>query len=321
MKRVSVLLTSLILLLVLIAGCAQSQVASRDEAVESGMAMATAAPAPMAGVASEEGKGYAADMAVDGQVPADANLASTQERMIIRTVTMSVIVEDTDATLAAVRTLLGDYEGYVADSNRYLQDDQPYATVTIRVPADKLDAALDRLRGLAISVVSESSSGEDVTEEYYDLEARIANLKAAEEELREMLSEVRENNGKAEDVLAIYRELTDIRGQIDSLEGRQQYLSRLSALSTVTLYISPKAAPAQIVEPESWNPLVTASRALRGFVSFLQFVVSVLIYVLIFSPFILVPIAIIWLIVRGARRRRARRAAEAPAAPAQDKQE
>jgi hypothetical protein len=62
-------------------------------------------------------------------------------------------------------------------------------------------------------------------------------------------------------------------------------------LSTVTLYISPKAAPAQIVEPASWNPLVTASRALRSFVSFLQFVVDALIYILFLSPFILVPIA------------------------------
>ncbi len=149
----------------------------------------------MAEMSKGEGRGYAADQFAGGDVPADANLASTQERMIIRTVTMSIIVEDTDATLEAVRTLLGEYAGYVADSNRYLQNHQPYATVTIRVPADTLDAALERLRGLAISVVSESSSGEDVTRSTMTSSAH-RQLKAAETELREMLSEVRENNGK-----------------------------------------------------------------------------------------------------------------------------
>lgn len=309
MRRRGIAFIALILLLVLAIGCAKpASVApqvSTDEAV-----MAVPAEAPVA-----EGRGYAADTSsTSGDIPSDSSLASEQQRMIIRTVNMSIIVEDTDVTVEAVRTLVAQYGGYVASSNRYLQNDQPYATVTVRVPAEQLDEVLVQLRAMAISLQNESSSGEDVTEEYYDLDARITNLKAAEEELRGMLADVRENNGKAEDVLSIYRELTDIRGQIDSLEGRQQYLSRLSALSTVTINISPKSAPAKIVEPEQWKPLVVASRALKSFVSLVEVLATILIYLVILSPVFLVPALIIWLIVRGSRRRRARRAAEAAAA-------
>ena len=237
----------------------------------------------------------------------DETLSSSDvTRMIIRTVDMSVMVEDTDTTVESIRVLVDGYEGYIADSNRWLEDEQAYARITLRVPSESLDAVVAQLRGMALRVDSENQGGQDVTEEYIDLQARLRNLEATETELLALLTEVRENRGKAEDILAIHRELTSIRGQIESLKGRSQYLERMTALATVSITIRPKEAPRALIEPERWNPAVTANNALRGFVRFFQVLLDLLIYVVIFSPFVLVPIAVIWLLVRWIRRRRNR---------------
>ena len=294
---------ALILVGVLVGGCAKrAEVADQEAAVEFGAQKPAPAAAPVEAPigSSEEDRGYA------------ASDVSRQERMIIRTVSMSVLVEDTDKTLEQVRALAASYDGYVADSNRWMiNDTQAMAQITIRVPADSLDAALEALRGMVLKVEHEASSGQDVTEEYTDVQARLRNLEATEKELLALLTEVRENRGKAEDILAVYRELTSIREQIETLKGRSQYLEQMTALATITIEIRPAAVPATVVEPYQWNPQVTASRALRSLVSFGRVAIDVAIYLIIFSPVVIIPALIIWVIVRAVRRGRKSKSAAA----------
>jgi len=293
-----------LMLLVLVVGCAAPKAVERIVRetvvveVREGMAYAPAAPqpAPTPAPAVEGYKGerdYAA-----------GSIASP--RMIIRTANLSVVVEDTDATLQRIRRLVEEYDGFMADMNRWLINDQPFANVTIRVPAQSMNAVLDQLRAMAIKVESENSSGQDVTEEFVDLQARLRNLEATETELLTLLTEVRENRGKAEDILAIHRELTSIRGQIESLKGRSQYLERMTALATIQLQIRQRESPRPVVEKVAWNPLVTISEALRSFVLVVQALAQVAIYVVVFSPIALVPVAVLWFIVWLIRRRKRR---------------
>jgi len=229
------------------------------------------------------------------------------ERMVIRTANLSIVVKDTDEALDSVRAMVKGYGGYVADSNQWYSAEQLYAEVTLRVPSESLDALLDDLAELAVRVESQRVSGDDVTEEYVDLQARLRNLEATEEELRALLTEVRENRAKAEDILAVHRELTSIRGQIESLEGRKKYLEQMTALSTVRLQIRPQAAPRTVIE-ERWNPLVTVSNAARALISVVRWFLSVFIYIVVLSPLLLVPLAVLWLIARWIRHRRRARA-------------
>ena len=247
------------------------------------------------------------ESAAGGVTSIDDGLDSASGRLIIRNVSLSVVVEDTDDVLGEIRDLVKGYEGYVADSRRWLVNDQPHASVTIRVPAASLDQVLDVLRGLAIRVEDENVSGQDVTEEYYDLQARLRNLEATEKELLALLTEVRENRGKADEILAIHRELTNIRSQIESLKGRKEYLERMSALATISLEIRPKESPRTVVEKARWNPIVTISKGLRAFVEAFQAIADLAIYLLIFSPFIIVPVGVVWLLARLIRRRKGKR--------------
>jgi hypothetical protein len=233
--------------------------------------------------------------------------AEDMARMIVRTVSLSILVDNTDATLEHVTAVIAQYQGYVAESNRWISNNQVFANVTIRVPADSLEAVRAALRSQAIRVENETMSGQDVTEEYVDLGARLRNLEATEKELLALMTEIRENRGKAEDILAVHRELTQIRAQIESLKGRMQYLERSAALATINLSIRPKESPTPVLERARWSPLVTLSKALRGFVGFLEVMADLLIYLVIFSPVVLVPILVIWLLARAIRRRKAKK--------------
>jgi len=238
------------------------------------------------------------------------------ERMIIRSANLSVVVEDTDETLHQLHALVKLHDGYIADSSRWLvDDDRPMATVRLRVPAESLDQVLDAIRDMAIKVENENTSGQDVTEEYTDLQARLRNKEAYEKELLALLTEIRESRGKAEEILEVYRELTRIRGEIESLKGRSQYLERMTALATIDVSIRPKEVPKALVETE-WDPLVTLSKAARSFRNVLLVFIDIGIYLVIFSPFVIVPVVIIWLLVRRARRRKKR----AKAAPSPEEQ-
>ena len=297
-----VILGTLFLVLAVLVGCAPARAPSKVASQltverDAGKAAATPPAASAQPVAENASSAYGggASGSADQQ-------ASVGERMIISTVDMSVVVEDTDKAFGQLQALTNEYKGYVSDSRRWYEGEQPLANVTIRVPAASLSEALAKIRALAIRVESENTSGQDVTEEYTDVQARLRNLETTEKELLLLETQVRESRGKAEDILAVHREITDIRGQIESLQGRQQYLERMTALATIHLTIRPKALPQPLIQSETWNPLITVNRALRNFVSVVQVLIDIAINVLVFSPIILVPLLVLWLLVRLLRR-------------------
>lgn len=240
-------------------------------------------------------------------------VGSLTERMIIRTGNLTLVVKDTAQAMNQVRGLVESMGGYVVESNAYRDQGLLRGRMTVRVPAEKFDQAMDGIRGVAVRVESESSSGQDVTEEYSDLSAQLRNLEAAETELRELLATVRERTGKAEDIIAVYRELTTIRGEIERVKGRMQYLERMTALATINIELIPDELQKPVVE-EPWNPQVTLKEALRALVSTGRFLVDALIwFMVVVLPILIVialPVMALVLIIRAVGRRRRRKSAE-----------
>ncbi|MCX7707891.1 MAG: DUF4349 domain-containing protein [Anaerolineae bacterium] len=215
-------------------------------------------------------------------------LAGDTERMIIRTANLNVVVSDTAQAQSAIIDAVNGMGGYVADASAWREGEQLRARLTVRVPAEKLDALLAAVKALSVRVQQENITGRDVTEEYTDLKAQLVNLEATERELRELLTEVRQKTGKAEDVLAIYRELTQIRGEIERVQGRMQYLNNLSALATLTVELIPDVLARPVVEP-GWRPLETVKNAGRALVNTLKGLVDALIWIVI----VVIPVLII----------------------------
>lgn len=284
----------MILLTIAVVGCAASAPQRMEQIVSNESAPAPAAEAPR-------------ELAA---VQSDRPLAGDTQRMIIRTANLSIVVTDAAQAQQAVIDMVNGMGGYVADANAWREGEQLRARLTIRVPADQLDAALAALKALAVRVQQENVTGQDVTEEFSDLNAQLTNLEATEVELRQLLTEVRERTQKAEDVLAVYRELTTIRGEIERVKGRMQYLGNMTALATISVDLIPDVLAKPVVEP-GWRPLETLRNAGRALVNTLKGLVDALIWlvvvvlpvlILIAIPIVLVVLLIKWLVRRGRRK-------------------
>lgn len=229
------------------------------------------------------------------------------ERLIIRNASLDIVVADTQATLDEITALVEDMDGYIVQSNVYRYQEGLQASVTMRIPADRLDDALDRIRTLAVEVRRESISGEDVTDQYVDLQSELRHLEATEAQLLEFLEAAEDT----EAALDVYEHLQTIQANIEQVKGRIQYLEQSAALATITLDLTPDEL-AQPIQVGGWHPEGTARDALQALVHVLQFLVDALIVIVILVlPVLLIitlPLAGLFYLGRViVRRRRVRR--------------
>lgn len=239
--------------------------------------------------------------------------SSEVERLIIYNVYLELIVKDTEAALAEVQLLTQQMGGFISESNLWRDEGHPRGTVTVRVPADRLDEALEKLRALALDVDSERRDSQDVTEEYVDLGARLKNEQRTEAELQELL-ETRSEIGKTEDILEVHRELGQVRSRIEQIQGRMNYLEKLSAMATVQISLTPDELQQPIVVA-GWTPRGTARSAIRALLRTAQFLADALIvfmlYILPTLVLIAIPLALLFLLGRAIWRRIRRRGRKA----------
>lgn len=269
-------------------------------ACASPMSREAAAPAP----ASEAVSGGA-------MAQSDTSDSATLDRKIIARANVDLTVTDPSATVDAINALMDEVGGYVSATNLYKSSydsaQRLQGNLTLRVPADRLDETLDALEKMAVDVPSRSIDREDVTDQYSDIDAQLRNLEATEAELREMLAEVRARpNSTAEDIMAVYRTLTEVRGQIEQLRGQKNMLDNLISLSTIEVTLRPDTATLPVVE-EGWRPIVVMREALRSLVGAVQWLGNVAIWAVLFLLPLLalaaVPVVVLYFIVRWLIRR------------------
>jgi len=201
-----------------------------------------------------------------------------------------------------MESLLKRHRGYVAElkvaggagSGRTL-------TATLRIPADQLDATLIELKTLG-RVQSESQNGEEVTSQYVDLEARLANARNTERRLTDLL---KERTGKLSDVLAVENEHARVRGEIEQMEAERKTMSNQVSFATLNATITEDyKAQLQVVPPSTSTRLSNA--AVDGYKSLVDGVVGVALFLLENGPSLLFwfailffPARLVWKRVRG----------------------
>jgi hypothetical protein len=153
-------------------------------------------------------------------------------RKIIYNSDVKMVVDDLPKAEESLRQLLKKYEGFVAQSEfSGSTGSRRSGHWRLRIPVESFDAFLTELIKLGIPEVNKTDS-QDVTDQFYDLEARIKNKKSEEESLRKLLEQT---TGKMEDILGVRRELNQVRGDIDQKEGQLRRLANLSSLTTVNV--------------------------------------------------------------------------------------
>jgi hypothetical protein len=203
----------------------------------------------------------------------DIKLDVVEDRKVIRRANLQLHDSDTRTTFDEIIRLTESVGGFVSSANVFPfegADDQPDVSMTLRIPADQLSAVMATIKGSVDEVVAESQGAEDVTEQFVDLEARLRNLEALEIELRALLEEVRRQpNADPVKLLTVFSELSSVRGQIEQIQGQINYLTDLTALATLEIYISQTPIAVPIVAG-AWAPAEAAKDALRNLVTALQ---------------------------------------------------
>ena len=120
-----------------------------------------------------------------------------------------------------------------------------------------------------------------MSQEYVDLESQLRNLEATEAELRELMTDIRKNAKKAQEVLEIHQQITAIRAQIEQIKGRMRYLGQVTSMSAVSLEIAPDFIAQPVVQP-GWQPVVIVKDASRALVHVLQSIATLGIWMLIY---------------------------------------
>ena len=157
-----------------------------------------------------------------------------QRRIIVRTVEMALEVPDVAESVDAIGDMTEELGGWVVSSDRSRRH---RGAVSVRVPAERLDEAIERLRGMASEVNAEVSTSRDVTDEYIDTTGRLKNLKATESALIALLG----RTGQVDDLLKVQQELTRVLEQMEQLQGRIKFLEQTSAYSLINVVLELEA--------------------------------------------------------------------------------
>jgi hypothetical protein len=204
-------------------------------------------------------------------------LGQAQERLIIRSGQLNIVTRDTEETLEEISRMADGMGGWVVSSNVYQRGRAKAGTITIRIPAEQFDTATSQIKDAALEVTSESTHSQDVTEEYVDLEARLANLEATADRVRNFLDEAR----NVEEALAVNQELSRLEGELESLKGRMVFLNQSAAFSSLTIDLTPDEL-SQPIEIAGWRPGGVAKSAIEALISAFQGVANVAIWGFLF---------------------------------------
>jgi hypothetical protein len=231
----------------------------------------------------------------DFPVPSSGDLSeySSVETKIIRTANLSLLVENTEEFIPRVQTMVEGFKGFVEYSSTWVEvDETTSGTMTLRVPSKDFSSAMESIKKMATVVKSESVSGQNVTEEYIDLQARLKTLQAEEAQYLAIL----ERASTVEEILKVTDYLSNVRAEIESLQGRLQYLENQTDYSTITLAVYEEAS---LISPtENWQPVIVFKEAFNQLIQFARWTVEALIWVVVFAGPVLVFFGLIYSIWR-----------------------
>lgn len=225
--------------------------------------------------------------------------ASAISRKIIYDSQVDLVVDSVDPVAKKVAVLVQDARGFIAEmSVTGSPGSRRSMHWRIRIPVERFDSFVDGVVALG-ELERNNRTSQDVTEQYYDLEARIKNKRVEEQTLNKILQE---RSGKLEDVLKIEIELSRVRGEIEQFEGKIRLLENLSSLATVTLDVRERekyAPPPPAVADFSTQVARTWSDSLLSLLNLGKALVLWSVSWAIWIPFLLVGGLLAWLVLRA----------------------
>ncbi|MBF2015435.1 MAG: DUF4349 domain-containing protein [Rivularia sp. T60_A2020_040] len=211
----------------------------------------------------------------------------TKKPQLIKKATMTVIVDSFEKTVNTVQQIIEQQKGYLLSLEETQLDSsyasRPSATIQMRVPQNLLETTLNQLAELG-TVQSRNISAEDVGEQIVDFQARLTNLRRTESNLLKIM----DKSGSVKDILSVAQELSNVRQQIEQITAQLKSLQNQVAFSTITLNLQAAVSstsnqpglPAQI--QDAWNS------STRSFGEFTVGLMKLGIWLLVYTPYLLI---------------------------------
>ena len=278
---------------------------------------ASATPAPPFGDLASKSAGSAPEASFNNNAPsavaempqssapsAPISVASNQaqQRIVIQNADLSVVVKDPQAKMLEIGALAQRLGGFVVSSNM----GQTYVggstkvlegSIAIRVPAKELDNALKEIKTDVIEVRSENRTGQDVTDQYVDLQSQLKAKQAAADKLYEIMQKTE----KADETLLVFNQLTQVQTEIEVLKGQINYFDQAAALSAINIRLIAEQT-IKPIEIAGWQPQGVARDAIQSLVDFFQNFINFLIWLVLFfipvAAVIIALLALLWRLLR-----------------------
>ena len=203
-------------------------------------------------------------------------------RKIVKTAEVRLEADEPDKAQQVIASIADVHGGFVVESHQSMSDVtlnvRDSVSIKIRVPAERYDDAMQAIRGSAGRLLVEASKGEDVTEEFIDVSARLKAKKALEAQFLEIMGQA----GTEEDALSVQSEISEVRSEIEKIEGRIRFLEDRSALSTIDVSIQ---TPAHLATQTAGFLARLRDSAGRGSEAALNFTLGLVTFVIGALPF------------------------------------
>ncbi len=206
-------------------------------------------------IATEEAETVMSDSSQTGDSDDSAEVSTEgavveTTRMIIHQASLSVNVKELDKAQANIEQKVAQYGGYIVESNVYQEDDQTSSgNMVVRIPEKHFEKFLADAEGQAAKVLERNVTGQDVTEQYVDLQSRVKSKRAVEERLLAFMSKAQ----KTEDLLKISSDLAKVQEEIEVMVGKMKYLENQTSFSTVELLMYENKVVVPEIESKELN--------------------------------------------------------------------
>jgi hypothetical protein len=223
-----------------------------------------------------------------------ASADPAQERKVIRNAELTLELKSPDEGKRRIESIAEAYHGFVVSSEVVSQEEgtsRASVTVVLRIPADKFANALEDIRRLGYKISREKITGQDVTEEFVDLEARLKAKRAVETQFLEIMKQARQ----VSDALEVQKALGEVRSEIEQIEGRRRFLENQVSLSTFTITLQ---TPAPLMSATGTSFFQGVKQAFgEGFDAALEIILWLIRFVLVLIPiviFVVLPVVLLW---------------------------
>ncbi len=216
------------------------------------------------------------------------NDVNVSNRKVVTNTNFSLHVKNVDDTVEYIRKKTTEMGGFMVNTDIRRDEAASSSNLQVRVPSDQLVEFSKYLKTLAVKVVYENISGNDITDQYVDYEEKLRSLESVKARFEEIMDEAE----TVDEIMNVQNRLLNIQSQIDSIKGQIKYMDRSTATSLVSITISTDELSLPYTPVKSWRPDVIMKEAIRAMISVLRAMGTVGIWFIAFIPLIILLVAL-----------------------------